>query len=100
MGTLSADCSICECENETISGTVRDNTSIPLIDVAVYLIGHEWESEAVTDISGHFTILDICLDGLQMEFELSGYLPEEEMYDASSGFVNATLIQMSMCGVL
>ena len=96
-GTLSDDCSVCECEGAVLTGQVLNKAySIPLVGVKVYVVGHEWEPSATTDVLGAFELRNLCIKGLKLKFAKDGFLGELDEYSAEHS--NPIAIKMMKLG--
>ena len=96
-GILNAECSLCECTDESTSGKVTvTGTNQPLADVEVFAVGNEWEVLTMTNPMGEFTLQDVCVTGLMLEFEKTGYFSEQDQYSAASSgsILNVSMTEM------
>ncbi|KAI0235951.1 Coadhesin [Lamellibrachia satsuma] len=92
-GTLSQDCSVCECNVSPINGRVvyiYNSTTLPLDDVKVYVVGHEWKPWTSTDRTGRFSIEGLCWNDTKLFFLDDDYLTEVTEY-AVPGSGNITV---------
>ena len=83
---------------KSTSGKVTvTETSFPLADVDVFVVGREWEPLTTSNAMGEFKLKDICSAGLTLKFLKSGYFSELEQYEAlGSGSVLAvSMTEMS-----
>ncbi len=95
-GGALVNCSVCECTGNSTYGKVTiTGTNLPLADVDVYVIGHEWESLASTNRMGEFVLENVCLADLELRFTKAGYLSDEEKYSASPSPLAVTMTEMS-----
>ncbi|XP_044139100.1 cartilage intermediate layer protein 1 [Bufo gargarizans] len=70
MGKASADCSVCECKNQILYGTVTLPDGAPAAGVNVYVISKKPRVKAVSDAQGHFRVVGLCPNStLQLKLE-------------------------------
>ncbi|MEE6503615.1 hypothetical protein FKM82_004874 [Ascaphus truei] len=72
MGRASADCSVCECKDQMLHGTISLPDGAPAAGAKVYLNAKKPKLLTVADSSGRFQVAGVCPDSrstLQMKLE-------------------------------
>ncbi|XP_040198223.1 cartilage intermediate layer protein 1 isoform X1 [Rana temporaria] len=70
VGKASADCSVCECKNQVLYGTVTLPDGAPAVGANVYIISKKPKLKAISDSLGKFRAVGLCPDStLQLKME-------------------------------
>ncbi|XP_033725154.1 cartilage intermediate layer protein 1-like [Pecten maximus] len=71
-GSLSADCTACECTSNTVQGQVRNHVNVPLKGASIAHASVPYKRLATTNETGGF-ILETACDAVEIVITRSGY---------------------------
>ena len=52
---------------------IKEDPQTPMSHVDVYVVGHDWEAATSTNNTGHFELINVCPDDLEMWVDKDGY---------------------------
>lgn len=97
MGKASADCSVCECKNQILYGTVTLPDGAPAAGVNVYIISRKPKVKAVSDAQGQFRVVGLCPNST-LQLKLEKYSVVHVKIPKSNGTFSSINISMKRKG--
>ena len=60
---------------------IKEDPQTPMSHVDVYVVGHDWEAATSTNNTGHFELINVCPDDLEMRVDKQGRVSEQLSYN-------------------